>query len=92
MAKTKQEKNERRAIYFDVFCGMTSSSIALTGIAYAIINQRVASIGWFTIHMTFWIGWLLFSLFILSLGIFTWYKEKHYDDYEQKKNLKAPIV
>lgn len=32
MAKTKQDKSERRAIYFDLFCGITSSSIALTGI------------------------------------------------------------
>lgn len=92
MARTKQSKNESRAIYFDIFCGITSCVIALTGIICAIIFKRVASIGWFTISITFFGGYLAFSFFLIGLGIYSWYKEKNFDKYDQKKDLRAPIV
>lgn len=92
MAGTKEHKNERRAIYFDIFCGITSCVIALTGITFAIIFKRVASIGWFTISMTFFGGYLVLSFFLIGLGIYSWYKEKNFDKYAPKKDLKAPIV
>jgi len=92
MAGTKQYKHERKAIYFDIFCGITSSVIALTGITCAVIFKRVISIGWFTIGLTFWVGYLVFSFFLIGLGIYTWYKEKNLDKSAPKKDLRAPIV
>jgi hypothetical protein len=92
MSTSKHFKSERKSIYFDIMCGITSSIIALTGIAWAVVFNRVASIGWFTISVTFWGGYLAFSFFLISLGIYTWHKEKNLDKYKPKKDLKAPIV
>lgn len=92
MAGSKKHKSERSAIYLDVFCGITSAIIALTGLTLAVINNRVASIGWFTFNLTFWICWLGLSFFLISLGIYTWYKEKHLEKYKPRDDLRAPVV
>ncbi len=92
MSSQKQLKSERKGIYFDIICGITSSVIALTGITMAVIFNRVASIGWFTISVTFWGGYLAFSFFLIGLGIYTWRKEKNFDKYQPRTDLKAPMV
>ena len=47
----------------------------------------------FAIGLSFWIGYLLLSLFIIGLGIYTYYREKRFDpDAIPKKKLRAPIV
>ncbi|MFW9969438.1 MAG: hypothetical protein ACFFDF_04500 [Candidatus Odinarchaeota archaeon] len=92
MAGSKQQKSDRSAIYIDVFCGITSAIIALTGLTIAVITNRVASMGWFAFNVTFWICWLGLSVFLISLGIYTWYKEKHFDKYKPRDDLKAPVV
>jgi uncharacterized membrane protein (DUF485 family) len=88
----KRAKKERRAIYFDIICGLVSSIISLSGIAYVAILKLVVNIGWFTVGLTFWVGYLIFSIFLVGVGVYTWYKEKNFEKYEQKKDLKAPIV
>jgi hypothetical protein len=93
LAQGKQRaKKERRAIYFDIICGIVSSIISLSGIAYVAILNLVVNIGWFTVGLTFWVGYLIFSIFLMGVGIYTWYKEKNFEKYEQKQDLKAPIV
>ncbi len=93
LAQGKQRaKKERRAIYFDIICGILSSIISLSGIAYVAILNLVVNIGWFTVGLTFWVGYLIFSIFLMGVGIYTWYKEKNFEKYEQKQDLKAPIV
>ncbi|MFW9818568.1 MAG: hypothetical protein ACFFE5_03075 [Candidatus Thorarchaeota archaeon] len=92
MSTSKQIKSERKGIYFDIICGLTSSVIALTGIACAVIFNRVASMGWFTISVTFWGGYLAFSVFLIGLGIYSWHKEKNLDKYKPRTDLKAPVV
>lgn len=92
MASAREIKDERKAIYFDIICGIISSVLALTGIAFAAISHRIFSMGWFTVSVIFWTGYLLISFFLIGLGIYTWKKEKNFDSIEQRKDLKAPIV
>jgi hypothetical protein len=92
MSTSKQIKSERKGIYFDIICGITSSVIALTGIGLAVVLNRVESIGWFTVSVTFWGGYLAFSFFLIGLGIYSWYKEKNLDKYQPREGLKAPVV
>ncbi|TET55939.1 MAG: hypothetical protein E3J52_12720 [Promethearchaeota archaeon] len=92
MASAREIKNERKAIYFDIICGIISSVLALTGLTFAAISKRIFSMGWFTVSVTFWTGYLLFSFFLIGLGIYTWKKEKNFDSMEPRKDLKAPIV
>jgi hypothetical protein len=91
MPKSKL-KNERIAIYFDCICGVTSSVISLVGIVFAVLNYGIYDIGWFYISLTFWIGYLILSIFLISLGIYGYYKQKDYSAEKYKKKLKAPMV
>jgi len=89
-------KSARIAVWFDCICGVFSSIIALIGITFVTLNpaqhfQYVFN-EWFVIGLTFWIGYLIFSFFLIGLGIYTWYREKHFDERKIKKKLKAPIV
>ena len=92
MAMTKKHKNAAKAIYLDLICGIISSVLALSGIAVAVIFNRVFDIGWFTISVTFWSGYLIFSFVLVGVGIHSWYKEKNFDKYETRKDLRAPVV
>lgn len=92
MASAREIKTERKAIYFDIICGIISSTLALTGLTFAVISQRIFSMGWFTVSVIFWTGYLLSSFFLIGLGIYTWKKEKNFDSIEPRKDLKAPIV
>ena len=88
----KQLKKERAGIYFDIICGITSAIIALSAITFVVVVKGIYSIGWFTAGLTFWIVYLIFSFFLMGVGIYTWHKEKNYDKYGPKKDLKAPIM
>lgn len=85
-------KSERISIYFDCICGVISSTISLTGIFYVVINYGIYDPGWFTVGLIFLIGYLLFAIFLIFLGIYGYYQEKKYGTKEYKKKLKAPIV
>ena len=91
MRKSK-EKNLRISIYFDCICGSFSAIISLSCIIFFAIVEGIESLGWFIAGLTFWISWLIFSLFLIGLGIYTYYQEKHFDEKKHKKGLKAPIV
>ena len=88
----KRLKKERAAINFDIICGATSSIKALSAIIFVVVVKGIYSLGWFIAGLTFWMVYLAFSLFLIGLGIHTWYKEKNFDKMEQRKDLKAPIV
>jgi len=92
MASARKIKDERKAIYFDIICGIISSVFALTILTVVAISHRIFSMGWFTVSVIFWTGYLLSSFFLIGLGIYTLKKEKNFDSIEQRKDLKAPIV
>jgi hypothetical protein len=88
----RKAKKERKAIYFDIICGTVSSVLSLSGLIYVAILNQIVSIGWYTAGVTFWVGYLLFSMFLIGMGIYTWRKEKNFEKYEPRKDLKAPIA
>ena len=94
MALTKRDKikNERIRLYFDLICGVTSSVISLSGIIYVAILNRITSIEWFIAGLTFWVGYLLISILMISYGLYTHFKEKDFDETKHKKDIRAPIV
>ncbi|MFX1553532.1 MAG: hypothetical protein ACFFBV_06360 [Promethearchaeota archaeon] len=92
LIRKSEEKNLRISIYFDCICGSISAIISLSCIIFFAIVEGIESPGWFTVGLTFWISWLIFSIFLISLGIYTYLREKHFDEKKQKKKLKAPIV
>lgn len=87
----KRDKKERQAIYFDLICGIISSILALTGIFYVAITQKIRNLGMFITGASFWILYLILSFFLISMGIYLWYKEKHWDETTSRKDLIPPI-
>ncbi len=92
MPTEREIKCERKAIYLDIICGIMSSALALTALAVAAISHRIFSMGWFAVSVTFWTAYLLFSFFLIGLGIYTWKMNKNFETNKAKKDLKAPIV
>ena len=69
-----------------------SSIIALTSIIFVSIMYGITNmVGWLT-GLTFWILFLILSLFLISIGFYTKWKENHFDDRTPRKDLKPPIV
>jgi Na+/proline symporter len=87
-----EEKNYRKALYFDLICGIVCSTSALAGIIYVSVMHKIANLTGWLAGLTFWILYLIFSLFLISMGVYTWWKENHYDDQIPRKDLKPPIV
>ena len=91
--KHKDNKSERVQIYFDCICGSISSIVALFGISLVVIQKGILNLTYFTIGVSFWIGYLAVSIFMIGLGLYTYYREKNSDPKAiPKKKLKAPIV
>lgn len=88
----KRVKKERLGIYMDLLFGIISSVLAISGIIYVGIVGDIRYWGRYIFGLTFWICWLIFSFFLVGMGIYLWHQEKHFDERESKKDLKAPIV
>jgi hypothetical protein len=85
-------KNERIKLYFDLIVGTVMSSTALGGIIFWAINFGIINyVGWLS-GFIFLIGYLALALGLIGIGLYTRYKEKHYDERELRKDLRAPIV
>jgi len=91
-SQMKRAKNERIGIYVDIFLGIISSVLALSGIIFVGIVGDVSNWGWYIFGLTFWICWLIFSFFLIGIGVYGYLQEKHFDEKEPRKDLKAPIV
>lgn len=89
----KDLKSERIQIYFDCICGTVCSITAFIGIFVFTQQEGILYPVNFTVGLIFWIGYLFISLFVIGLGIYTYYKAKNYDpDAVPKKKLRAPMV
>ncbi|MFX1455912.1 MAG: hypothetical protein ACFFDB_11120 [Promethearchaeota archaeon] len=88
----KRAKKERQQLYFDLICGIISSSTAITGIIYFGLTQKIANYFNYITGLSFWIFYLCFSIFMIFVGIYTWWKEKHFDEQPLREDLKQPIV
>jgi amino acid permease len=87
----KRDKKDRQALYFDLICGIVSSILALTGIFFVAITQKIRNMGMFITGASFWILYLILSIFLIGMGVYLWYKEKHWDEEKSRKDLKPPI-
>ncbi|MFW9823364.1 MAG: hypothetical protein ACFFE4_10540 [Candidatus Thorarchaeota archaeon] len=92
MVLKDEAKSHRRAIYFDLICGTICSITALSGIIFVSITQRITYMVGFLTGLSFWILYLIFSLFLIFLGIYTRWKEKHFDEQPLRRDLNPPIV
>ena len=94
MSSDDKIKRERIQIYFDCICGTVCSISALIGIFFfALPSRGVIDPTLFVIGTTFWFGYLFLSLFIIGVGIYTYYQAKNFSsDAPVGKKLKAPII
>ena len=89
----KNIRSERKAIYFDCICGIVCSISALFGIFVFVLQEEILFPISFTIGLSFWIGYLAISIFVIGLGIYTYYRAKSFDpDAIPKVKLRIPIV
>lgn len=87
-----ETKNERKSLYFDLICGVICSSSALIGITVITFMHEITNkTGWIA-GLTFWITYLVLSLVLVFFGLYTRWKDKHFDDQPPRKDLKPPIV
>ena len=85
-------KRERIGLYLDVIIGLFSSVISLSGMIYVALSKGIMKMGWFITSFTCWIVYLLVSIFMISYGLYSYLKEKNFDETKQKKDLRAPIA
>ena len=89
----KDLKSQRIAIYFDCICGCVCSISAFIGIFFYTQQEGILYPTNFVIGLSFWIGYLFLSLFVVGVGLYTYYGEKNFDpDAIPKKKLRAPVV
>lgn len=85
-------KRERIAIYGDCICGASSAILSLSCIIYFAITEGIPYPARFSFGLVFWIIWLIFSLALIGIGVHQYLQAKYFDEKEQRKDLKAPIV
>jgi len=90
----KDLKSERIQIYFDCICGTICSISALIGIFFFTLpGGGIKDITFFVIGTTFWFGYLFLSVFLIGVGVYTYYQAKNFSpDDPVRKKLKASIV
>lgn len=87
-----EERNYRISVYFDCICGLLSSTLALIAIIFTTIKFGIRNPKMYTVGLTFWICWLIFSLFLIGLGIYTHMKNKNFDESKARKDIRPPII
>ncbi|MHA2036325.1 MAG: hypothetical protein ACW98X_07815 [Promethearchaeota archaeon] len=93
MVQTEEKvKKERQQLYFDLICGVICSVTALSGIIYMTVVFGISDMSGWLVGFSFWMVYLIFSLFLISIGLYSRWKDKHFDDQTPRKDLKAPIV
>jgi O-antigen/teichoic acid export membrane protein len=71
-----EAKSERKRLYFDLICGIVSSILALTGIIFFAVMYGITNMGGWLTGLVFWILYLSLSIFMISIGVYTKYKER----------------
>jgi hypothetical protein len=86
-------KRQRISVYVDSICGIMSATLSLIGIFVFALPLGIANSSLFIASLSFWIFWLLFSLYFIGLGIHIHHANKNFDsNAKPREDLKAPIV
>ena len=88
-------KNERISIYLDIILGFVISMFSIFCIILSTITGSSNFSIFYVLGLGFWIFWLGVSIFLLFLGIKSYYNEKHFKltgEHKKARKLKAPIV
>ena len=92
-SEQKRIRNVRIAIYFDSVLGIVCGITAFLGIFFYTQQEGIVKPIIFTLGIIFWSSYLGLSIFMIGLGIYTYYREKNFDpDAIPKEKLRAPIV
>jgi len=95
MVRRDKVKEERKALYFDIICGIFNSILALIGIIFSTLVYGIREVAGFFIGLTVFISYLGLSIFLIFIGIYTKQKERKHGVISKKKKkreLKPPIV
>jgi len=89
-------KNERIAIYFDIISGTIISAFSLFCIIFFSLTEGIKQFSiFYVIGLVFWIFWLGFSIFLIVIGIKSYYNEKYFKltgKHKKARKLKAPMI
>jgi len=89
----RKAKSQRSQVLVDLICGTICAISALIGIIFFTKPEGAISPIFYIISLSFWIGYLALSLFMVGLGISRYYQEKSFNpDAIPKKKLKTPKV
>ncbi|MBY9017082.1 MAG: hypothetical protein KGD68_15440 [Candidatus Lokiarchaeota archaeon] len=96
MQQLDSVKKERKALYFEIISGIVISLISVFCIIFFSITGDIKNFSiFYVLGLGFWIGWIGLSIFLIGIGIKSYYDEKHFElTGEQKKarKLRAPMV
>ena len=85
-------KNERKAVYFDLICGIVCSVSAFTALIFVTVMYGITNmVAWLT-GSVFLILYLILSLSLICYGLYAKWKDKNFDEKSPRKDLKPPIV
>jgi len=88
-------KSERKSIYLDIILGIVISIFSIFCIIFNTITGFSSFSIFYVLGFAFWIFWLGVSIFLLFLGIKSYYNEKHFEltgEHKKTRKLKAPMV
>ncbi|MFW9773344.1 MAG: hypothetical protein ACFFBY_00505 [Promethearchaeota archaeon] len=71
-----EPKHARIQVYFDCICGIICSSLSISGIIVTTLLKGIFNPFWYSLSLTFWIIWLILSIFLILLGMYTKRKEE----------------
>ncbi|MFX1572561.1 MAG: phage holin family protein [Promethearchaeota archaeon] len=95
MGLKDEAKEERKRLYFDLICGTISAILAIVGILFFAIAYGITNRTGFLTGLIFWISYLILSVFLIGVGLYTKHQERKYGIYikkKKKKEIKPPRV
>ena len=91
MPTTFSEKGFQIALFFEIILGIISASLAIYSLIFVATHTIIEYPWMFNTSFTFWVCYLIFSIFLILLGIYEWYQEKNFDNRKLKKKLKKKL-
>jgi predicted transporter len=88
-------KSERKQLYFDLICGLISAVLAVAGITGFAIAYGITSWSGFLTGLIFWVLYMILSLFLIGIGLYTRRKERQMwerGEIEPRKDVSPPML